>query len=209
MKDMKDAVIEGNEELVVELTQKYLDEGHEPIEIIREGYIKGMEVVGELFGNYEMFLPDVLQSAESMKKGMEVLEPKLVAGAQSYRMGKIVLATVEGDVHDIGKNLVFMMLKGAGFDIIDMGVDVPIGRIIETAQKEKADIVALSTLLTTGMSKLAPWLRQIEEAVPGVKTMVGGAPITREFAAQVGAGGFAPDAMRAINLAKELLGAAN
>lgn len=207
MRNLQNAVIEGNEEAVEQLTNECLSQGKTPIEIIKDGYVKGMEVVGEQFGNYEMFLPDVIQSAEAMKRGMAILEPLLMASSESFYMGKIVVATVEGDVHDIGKNLVSMMLKGAGFQVYDLGVDVPLDTIIETAKAEGVDIIALSTLLTTGMQKMASWLRKIEAELPGVKTMIGGSPITREFAEQVGATGFAPDAMRAINLAKGLMGA--
>lgn len=206
MKELQNAVIEGNEELVEKLTNEYIGQGLSPVEIIKEGYVKGMEVVGEQFANYEMFLPDVIQSAEAMKKGMTIIEPLLTAGAESYYMGKIVIATVEGDVHDIGKNLVAMMLKGAGFNVTDLGVDVPLKKIIDTSKEEKADIIALSTLLTTGMQKLGPSIKEINAVLPGVKTMVGGSPITKEYAQQVGADGFSPDAMRAINLAKNLVG---
>ena len=185
------------------LTNKYLKEGKKPDEILKEGLLPGMNVVGARFKAYDMYLPEVIMSANAMKKAMEVLKPLLLE-SKAASMGKILIATVEGDMHDIGKNLVSMMLEGAGFEMVDLGVDVPIMKIADEAVKNKVDIVAISALLTTTMLAMEPAIKEIKKRDDKIKVMVGGAPITIEFAEKVGADGFAPDALRAIDLAKNL-----
>ncbi len=202
--DLQKAVLEGNEEEGLNLTNKYLGEGKKPEEIIKEGLVAGMNVVGVRFKAYEMYLPEVIMSANTMKKSMEVLKP-LIAEANISSMGRILIATIEGDMHDIGKNLVSMMLEGAGFEMVDLGVDVPIVKIADEAVKKGVQLVGISALLTTTMLAMEPAIMEIRRRDPKIKVMVGGAPITREFSEKIGADGFAPDALRAIDLAKSLL----
>ena len=202
--DLQKAVFEGNEEESLNLTTKYLKEGKKPEEIIKEGLVAGMNVVGVRFKAYEMYLPEVIMSANVMKKSMEVLKP-LIAEANVASMGKILIATIEGDMHDIGKNLVLMMLEGAGFEMVDLGVDVPIAKIADEAAKNGVQLVGISALLTTTMLAMEHAIKEIKKRDPKIKVMVGGAPLTIEFAEKIGADGFAPDALRAIDLAKNLL----
>jgi len=202
--DLQKTVLEGNEEESLNLTTKYLKEGKKPEEIIKEGLVAGMNVVGVRFKAYEMYLPEVIMSANAMKKSMEVLKP-LIAEANASSMGKILIATIEGDMHDIGKNLVSMMLEGAGFEMVDLGVDVPITKIADEAAKNGVQLVGISALLTTTMLAMEHAIREIKKRDPKIKVMVGGAPLTIEFAEKIGADGFAPDALRAIDLAKNLL----
>jgi len=202
--DLQKTVLEGNEEESLNLTTKYLEEGKKPEEIIKEGLVAGMNVVGVRFKAYEMYLPEVIMSANAMKKSMEVLKP-LIAEANASSMGKILIATIEGDMHDIGKNLVSMMLEGAGFEMVDLGVDVPITKIADEAAKNGVQLVGISALLTTTMLAMEHAIREIKKRDPKIKVMVGGAPLTIEFAEKIGADGFAPDALRAIDLAKNLL----
>jgi 5-methyltetrahydrofolate--homocysteine methyltransferase len=151
-----------------------------------------------------MYLPEVIMSANSMKKSMEVLKP-LISEASVSSMGKIVIATIEGDLHDIGKNLVSMMLEGAGFEIIDLGVDVPISKIADAAVENGAKLVGISALLTTTMLAMEPAIKEIKKRDNSINVMVGGAPLTIDFSEKIGADGFAPDALRTIDLAKKLL----
>lgn len=202
--DLQKAVFEGNEEESLNLTTKYLKEGKKPEEIIKEGLVAGMNVVGVRFKAYEMYLPEVIMSANAMKKSMEILKP-LIAEANVASMGKILIATIEGDMHDIGKNLVLMMLEGAGFEMVDLGVDVPIAKIADEAAKNGVQLVGISALLTTTMLAMEHAIKEIKKRDPKIKVMVGGAPLTIEFAEKIGADGFAPDALRAIDLAKNLL----
>ena len=202
--DLQKAVFEGNEEESLNLTTKYLKEGKKPEEIIKEGLVAGMNVVGVRFKAYEMYLPEVIMSANAMKKSMELLKP-LIAEANVASMGKILIATIEGDMHDIGKNLVLMMLEGAGFEMVDLGVDVPITKIADEAAKNGVQLVGISALLTTTMLAMEHAIKEIKKRDPKIKVMVGGAPLTIEFAEKIGADGFAPDALRAIDLAKNLI----
>ena len=202
--DLQKAVLEGNEEEGLNLTNKYLKDGNKPEDIIKEGLVAGMNVVGVRFKAYEMYLPEVIMSANTMKKSMEVLKP-LIAEANVASMGKILIATIEGDMHDIGKNLVLMMLGGAGFEMVDLGVDVPIAKIADEAAKNGVQLVGISALLTTTMLAMEHAIKEIKKRDPKIKVMVGGDPLTIEFAEKIGADGFAPDALRAIDLAKNLI----
>ena len=203
--DLQNAVIEGNEEQGLNLTNKYLKDGSKPEDLIKDGLVAGMNVVGKRFKAYEMYLPEVIMSANSMKKSMEVLKP-LISEGNAASMGKIVIATIEGDLHDIGKNLVSMMLEGAGFELIDLGVDAPIGKIADAAVKNGAKLVGISALLTTTMLAMEHAIKEIKKRDSSISVMVGGAPLTIDFSEKIGADGFAPDALRAIDLAKKLLG---
>ena len=203
--ELQDAVIKGDDEQGLNLTNSYLKEGSKPEDIIKEGLVAGMNVVGKRFKAYEMYLPEVIMSANAMKKSMEVLKP-LISESNVASMGKIVIATIEGDLHDIGKNLVSMMLEGAGFEIIDLGVDVPIGKIADSAVENGAKLVGISALLTTTMLAMEPAIKEIKKRDNSINVMVGGAPLTIDFSEKIGADGFAPDALRAIDLSKKLLG---
>ncbi len=204
--EIKQAIITGNEAQAVKLTQALLDRNTEPQKVLKEGLVAGMDVVGARFKAYEMWLPEVILAAKAMKAATGLLKPYLEKSGGSMKLGRIVIATVEGDVHDIGKNLVSMMLESAGFDMVDLGVNAKVSAIAEAAVKQEADLVGLSALLTTTMLAMKPAVKAIRGASAKVKVMVGGSPITQEWAKEAGADGFAPDALRAINLAKGLLG---
>jgi 5-methyltetrahydrofolate--homocysteine methyltransferase len=204
--EIQQAVITGNEEQAVKKTQALLDQGADPQKVLKEGLVAGMDVVGARFKAYEMWLPEVILAAKAMKAATALLKPYLEKSGGSLRLGRIVIATVEGDVHDIGKNLVSMMLESAGFEMIDLGVNAKVSAIAEAAVQKQAELVGLSALLTTTMLAMKPAVKAIRAASPQVKVMVGGSPITQEWAREAGADGFAPDALRAINLAKGLLG---
>ena len=201
-------LIRGEAEEVKELTQKALDEGISPGEILNEGLIKGMSVVGEKFKNNEFYVPEVLIAARAMHAGMDILKPAL-ASSGVQPVGIVILGTVKGDLHDIGKNLVAMMLEGAGFEVNDLGIDVPPEKFVE-AVKEGGDVVAMSALLTTTMTAMKTTLEALEEAgvKDKVKTLIGGAPVTQNYADEIGADGYARDAASAADKAKELIGIA-
>lgn len=204
--ELKASIISGDEEQAVSLSKQLLEQGSAPQEVLRQGLVAGMDVVGERFKAYEMWLPEVILAAKAMKAATALLIPYLEKSGGSMRLGKIVIATVEGDVHDIGKNLVSMMLESAGFDMADLGVNVKVADIAAAAAREQADIVGLSSLLTTTMLAMKPAIAAIRQANSKAKVMVGGSPITQEYATEAGADGFAPDALRAINLSKKLVG---
>ena len=206
LENVHDLVVRGKAKLVPAAVQETLDEGVEASKIL-DTMISAMDVVGENFKNGTIFVPEMLIAAKAMKKGVEVLKPHLASGAAGA-LGKVIIGTVAGDMHDIGKNLVAMMIESAGFEVIDLGVDVPVEKFL-SAYEENPDtkIVACSALLTTTMPALqetvtalnaAPWRKN-------VKVMVGGAPITQEFADKIGADAYTPDAASAAKKAKELV----
>lgn len=203
---LADAIINGKRNDAVELTKKLIDAGVPAKRILDEGLIAGMGVVGEKFKNGEYFVPEVLVAARAMKAAMEILRP-LLAASDVEPIGTVVIGTVRGDLHDIGKNLVAMMLEGAGFKVIDLGVDVPAEKFIEAIKEHNADIVGMSALLTTTMTYMPEVIKAIEaEGIRNkVKVIVGGAPVTQEWADQIGADGYAPDAASAVDKCKELL----
>ena len=197
----------GNYQDVPGLIQEALNAKIPPAKILSDGLVAGMDIVGDKFRRDELFMPEVLISAKAMQAGMDILRPKLVeAGAKLA--GKIVLGTVKGDLHDIGKNLVGMLMEGAGFQVIDLGIDVPSEKFVETVKSQKPDILGLSALLTTTMPKMKEVVESLVEAGvrPSVKVMVGGAPVTEKFAKDVGADAYAPDAASAVEKARELIG---
>jgi 5-methyltetrahydrofolate--homocysteine methyltransferase len=183
--------------------------GIPPGEILDEGLIKGMDVVGEKFKNGEFFIPEVLLAARVMHAGMDILKPALVSSGVEP-VGKVVLGTVKGDLHDIGKNLVAMMLEGAGFEVIDLGIDVPPEKFVEAVRNDGACIRAMSALLTTTMTAMKTTLEALQEAGirDDVMAMIGGAPVTQDYADEIGADGYARDAASAIDKAKKLMGIA-
>ena len=207
LKALADAVIKGDQATAVEITKAALDEGMAPGTILNEGLVAGMNVIGTRFKANEVYIPEVLISARAMKMAMEHLEPKLVeAGVEP--IGKAIVGTVKGDLHDIGKNLVVMMLKGAGFNVVDIGVDVSPEKFVEETKNSGAKIVGLSALLTTTMPAMDETVKAIKQAGLDVKTMIGGAPVTDAYAEKIGADGYAPDAASAVDLAKKLIGVA-
>jgi len=206
LEEMGQAVIDGDGELVASLVRRALSEKVEPARIINEGLIAGMNVVGERFKNGEFFIPEVLMSARSMHSGLAIVKPLLSASEERSR-GTIVICTVKGDVHDIGKNLVAMMLEGAGFRIIDLGTDAAPEKVVAAVREHRPQILAMSSLLTTTIQRMPETIKALEAAGlrGGVKVMVGGAPVTQAFADRAGADGFAPDAALAVELARKLL----
>ena len=207
---MKQSIIDGDEEAAAAVAQQALDAGIDPLEAINAGYVAGMSYVGEQFAEGEMFLPDMMLAAEAMKAAVAVLEPEMTRrGTQRTMLGKVVLGTVKGDIHEIGKNLVATMLSASGFEVYDLGVDVPFAKFIEKAREVDADIIGMSALLTTTMTGQRTVIEMLDDMGlrPKVKVMVGGAPVTRSWAAEIGADGMSEDAMGAVALAKKLVGA--
>ncbi|NQU44655.1 corrinoid protein [bacterium] len=191
---------------VRELVQEAIDEGLAPEDILNNGLVKGMDEVGRRFRENEYFVPDVLISAKAMKAGSELLKP-LLAASGAKPLGIVVVGTVEGDMHDIGKNLVVMMLEGAGFQIIDLGVNVSPEKFKQAIlDNPDATLVGLSALLTTTMVNMSKTIEAVKGARGSAKVIVGGAPVTDAFAKEIGADGYAPDASRAVDVAKELMG---
>ena len=200
-------LINGKAAEVKELTQKALDESVSPGDVLNEGLIKGMAVVGERFKNNEFYVPEVLIAARAMHAGMDILKPALAASGVEP-IGRVLLGTVKGDLHDIGKNLVAMMLEGAGFEVVDLGIDVAPEKFVE-AVKEGGDVIAMSALLTTTMTAMKTTVDALEEAGVrnDIKVMIGGAPVTQNYADEIGADGYARDAASAADKARELAGA--
>ena len=201
-------IIEGKMTKVDELTRAALEAGISPQKILDEGLIAAMAVVGERFQRNEVYVPEVLLAARAMRAGMNVLEPMLLEGGGMKTIGTVVLGTVEGDIHDIGKNLVGIMLRGAGFEVNDLGVDTSTRKFIDAAEGKRAQLICMSGLLTTSMPMMKVTIDDLEAAgMKGkVKTMVGGAPVTQRYADTIGADGYAKNAVSAVNKAKELLG---
>ena len=206
IQEVAEAVEKGKAKLVGGLVQEALDEGCDPVEILNQGMIDAMGVVGEKFKNNEIFVPEMLVAARAMKKGVEVLKPHLASGGTASA-GKMILGTVAGDLHDIGKNLVGMMIESAGFEVIDLGIDVPIEKFIKAVNENPdATLVGCSALLTTTMPALRDTVAALNEQPfrDRIKIMVGGAPITQAFADEIGADGYSEDAASAAQLAKKL-----
>ena len=204
LKALADAIINGEQRAAEELTKAALEEGKSAKGVLDNGLIAGMDIIGERYKNNEVYIPEVLISARAMKGAMKILEPELVkAGVEP--VGKLLIGTVQGDLHDIGKNLVAMMLKGAGFEVIDLGVDVSPEKFVELAKEKGVNLIGISTLLTTTMPGMEKTVKACKEAGISVKTMIGGAPVTQDYAEKIGADGYAPDAASAVDLAKNLV----
>lgn len=206
---MRQSIIDGDPEQVERLAHEALALGIDPLEAINRGFVEGVNYVGEQFGLGEMFLPDLVMGGEAMKAAVAILEPEMQRrGSQRDSLGTVVLGTVKGDIHEIGKTLVMTMLSATGFQVHDLGVDVPVERFVAKVREVHADIVGLSALLTTTM----PGQRQVVEALTReglraqVKVMVGGAPVSHAWAKEIGADGYGEDAMAAVALAKRLVG---
>lgn len=207
--DMAQSIIDGEDELAAQLAQQSIDLGIDPLDAINKGFVLGVNHVGDEFSCGNAFLPELVMAGEAMKAAIAILEPELNRrGSKREVLGKVVIATVEGDIHDIGKTLVGTMMSAAGFEVYDLGVDVSISEIVEKAREVDADLIGVSALLTTTMVRQ----RDVVEAVDDlglagkVKVMVGGAPVTRSWMEEIGADGYSEDAIGAIAVAKELLG---
>jgi 5-methyltetrahydrofolate--homocysteine methyltransferase len=201
--EIKEATRTGDQDKVRGLVQKGLDEGMAPERIIKEGLIAAMDVVGKEFGEGKIYMPEMLIAARAMKSGLEIVKPLLVGG-QVQSIAKVVIGTVQGDLHDIGKNLVGMMLEGAGAEVIDLGVDVSPQKFVEATQTHQPQFLGLSALLTTTMTSMKSTVEALEEAglKQSVKILIGGAPITQGFADEIGADGFGSNAREAVELVR-------
>lgn len=206
LEDLAQSVIEGQENTVKECIEVLLDTGKSPLAIINEGLISGMNIVGGRFREGEMYVPEVLMSAKSMNAGLEMVKP-LLADNEFSSKGKILLGTVKGDLHDIGKNLVGMLMESGGFEVINLGVDVPAEKFVQAIKEYNPNVIGMSALLTTTMPEMRATIYLIEEQGlrDKVKIIVGGAPVSHEFAKTIGADGYAPDAAAATDLCKSLL----
>lgn len=197
---------DGEANKVKELVQKALDEGIDPKKILEEGLLKGMEVIGKLFKEKEIFVPEVMIAARAMNAGMRILEP-ILAKTGNVSLGKVVIGTVKGDLHDIGKNIVGMMMKGVGLEVFDLGVDVPVKKFVDYAEEVGAKIICMSALLTTTMLSMQEVIKELENR--GIRdqyiVMVGGAPVTDDFAKKIGADIYTPDGATAAEVARKTL----
>ena len=206
LKALADAIIKGDQNTALQITKQALSEKMAPKSILNDGLIAGMDVIGARFKKNEVYIPEVLIAARAMKTAMEVLAPELVkAGVKP--IGKFMIGTVQGDLHDIGKNLVAMMLKGAGFEVVDLGVDVSADKFVEQAKASGAALIGLSALLTTTMPAMEKTIKALKDAGVKAKIMIGGAPVTQSYSDKIGADGYSPDAASAVDLAKSLLAA--
>ena len=203
--EISESLQKGKKKLVVQYVQQALEEGFAPQQILNEGLLPGMDVVGQKFKNNEVFVPEVLVAARAMNAGAEILKP-LLAEAGVGTPGKMVLGTVKGDLHDIGKNLVKMMVEGKGIEVIDLGVDVSAEAFVEAAKEHNADIIGCSALLTTTMPVMAEVVKAVEAAglKDKVKVMIGGAPVTEEYCKKIGADAYTSDAASAADVAVAL-----
>jgi 5-methyltetrahydrofolate--homocysteine methyltransferase len=201
---LAEAIIKGDQNTAVEITRAALDEGTAAKSVLDDGLIAGMDIIGDRFKKNEIYIPEVLIAARAMKMAMKILEPELVkAGVEP--IAKFLIGTVQGDLHDIGKNLVAMMLKGAGFEVIDLGVDAPAEKFVEQAKAADVQLVGMSTLLTTTMPFMEKTLKALRAAGVSAKIMIGGAPVTQGYADKIGADGYSADAASAVDVAKSLI----
>ncbi|NMB62749.1 MAG: cobalamin-binding protein [Chloroflexi bacterium] len=202
LEKIKLSILDGNLEDCQSVVQQAMDAGLSADDILKKGLVPAMAEVGRLFEEGEYFVPEMLIAARAMQGGLNLLKPLLVS-EKVEPVGRVVIGTVKGDLHDIGKNLVAIMMEGAGFEIVDLGTDVPVEKFVNEVKEKKADILAMSALLTTTMTTMPAVINALKDAGirDGVKVMVGGAPVTQEFAAQIGADGYTPDASQAARMA--------
>ena len=204
IQDIFNTVLAFDTETIAAKTQAELDAGTDISQILNDGLIGAMDEVGDRFSAGDLFVPEMLKAAQAMKLSLEVLKPHLAEG-QSQSKGVVVIGTVKGDLHDIGKNLVAMMMEGAGFEVVDVGINVDSETFVKTAAEKGAGVIALSALLTTTMPAMESTVKAVKEAGMTVKTIIGGAPVTQAFADQIGADGYSADAPGAVKLVKELV----
>ena len=205
VQQMHDDLYDGLKEEIEEGTNILLSRGWAPYDVLTQALVEGMRIVGIDFRDGILFVPEVLLSANAMKAGMTILRP-LLAATGATKQGKLVIGTVKGDIHDIGKNLVGMMMEGAGFDVIDLGINNPVENYLEAIEREQPDILGMSALLTTTMPAMKGIVRAIRDTGHPVKIMIGGAPVTAEYATEIGADGYAKDAGSAVDAAMAVLG---
>ena len=202
---LRNAVMKGNRNGIAAITREALTKGEDPTALLNDVLLPAINDVGELFDKGKYFLPQLIGSAEAMKNSIEILEPLLLRETDASDMPTVVIATVEGDIHDIGKNLVVLMLKNYGFQVIDLGKDVPKEEIIRAAKENHAQIIALSALMTTTMQRMREVIKYAREQNVDAKIMIGGAVITQDYADEIGADGYSADAAEAVRLAKSLI----
>jgi corrinoid protein of di/trimethylamine methyltransferase len=207
MEQIIEATVAGDQERCVSLARQVVSQGADPLKAIEEGFSRGMSIVGEKFARMEYYLPELIRCADAMKAAMEVLRPHLGKGQGTGGQGSIVLGTIQGDLHDLGKNIVRTMLEAAGFTVHDLGCNVPVRQFVERAEEHQAGLIAASAILTTTMAYMPDLVNLVGEtgARGRFKIMLGGAPVTPEFAAKAGADGYGENAAQAVDLAKSLL----
>jgi len=202
-----EATVAGDQERCVSLAREVVAQGVDPLQAIEQGFSRGMFIVGEKFSRMEYYLPELIRCADAMKAAMNVLRPHLGMGQQVAGRGSIVLGTIQGDLHDLGKNIVRTMLEAAGFTVHDLGCNVPVRQFVDQAEQQRADIIAASAILSTSMAYMPDLIKLVGEtgARGRFKIMLGGAPVTPEFAAKAGADGYGENAAQAVDIAKSLL----
>jgi 5-methyltetrahydrofolate--homocysteine methyltransferase len=207
LKEIKNIVIAGKHKEIEAFVEKAIQQGTNLDDMINNALISAMDVVGQRFANAEIFVPEMLVSAMTMKKGLEIIKP-LLREEEDKTKGKVILCTVKGDLHDIGKNLVAMMLEGAGFEVMDLGVDSTVESVIAKVKELQPDVLGLSALLTTTMPEMENVIKELkaQEIREQVKVMIGGAPVSADFATKIGADAYGEDAAEAVNLARALIG---
>ncbi len=203
--EISEAVISGNSNKVQELTEKAVNDGAHVIEILNDGLIAGMTEIGVRFKNNDVFVPEMMIAARAMQSGMKVVKPILVESGVKEK-GIVVIGTVKGDLHDIGKNIVIMMLEGGGYKVIDLGMDIPAEKFVQAIDEHNPDILGMSSLLTTTMPEMEKAIKLIKSSNNSTKVMVGGAPVTADYANKIGADAYATDAIAAVEKANSLLG---
>ncbi len=207
--EMAQSILEGDTEKAIDLARRSIEAKIHPLDAISKGFVNGINSIGEQFGRGEAFLPELVMAGEAMKAAVHVLEPELARlGSQREILGRVVLATVEGDIHEIGKSLVGTMLNAAGFEVHDLGVDIPSDVIIKKAISVNADIIGMSALLTTTMVRQQEVIQELDQEGlrPRFKVLIGGAPITREWFTKINADGYSEDAISAVKVARQLVG---
>ena len=207
MEQIVDATVKGDDARCVVLAKRAVADGLDPLDVIQNGFAKGMHIVGDLFAKLEYFLPEVMLAADAMSAGVEVIKPELLARDDGGSEGVVVIATIQGDLHDLGKNIVKIMLEASGFEVHDLGADVAVRDLIDKAQEVRADIIAASAILTTTMAHMPDIVKILTEL--GIreryKIMVGGAPVIEQWARQMGADGYGEDASEAVEVARILV----
>ncbi len=206
---MAQSIVDGDADEAESLARRAIEQGIDPLDAINQGFIIGVNEVGDAYSRGDAYLPELVMAGEAMKRAVSILEPEMTRlGTQREILGKVVLATIHGDIHDIGKTLVGTMLSAAGFEVFDLGVDVPVTALVEKAREVDADIIGVSALLTTTMVRQRDVIEALEDLGmrPRVKVMVGGAPVTKEWVSEIGADGYSEDAIGAVQIARRLVG---